>query len=83
MHPAPLMLHETDLLELEVPSACFGNRVRSKRRNATPMPSLSGWGQGSDGHNVAISHPEGRGLKSAMNNALKDAQARPLPTLIM
>ena len=34
------------------------------------MP-VFGWGQASDGHNVAISHPEGRGLRDAMVNALK------------
>lgn len=35
---------------------------------------LAGWGQASDGHNVAISHPEGDGLQRAMNKAMNDAQ---------
>ena len=46
----------------------------AKRRGATPYAKFIGWGQASDGHNVAISHPEGRGLRDAMTKALKDAQ---------
>ena len=49
----------------------------AKRRNATSYAKFIGWGQGSDGHNVAISHPEGRGLQGAMENALKDAKLSP------
>jgi 3-oxoacyl-[acyl-carrier-protein] synthase-1 len=45
-----------------------------KKRNINSYAKFLGWGQGSDGHNVAISHPEGRGLQSAMRNALKDAR---------
>lgn len=41
------------------------------RRGVKPYCELAGWGQASDGHNVAISHPEGTGLKRAMENALK------------
>lgn len=48
-----------------------------KRRNATPYAKFSGWGQGSDGHNVAISHPDGRGLQGAMKNALRDSKFVP------
>jgi 3-oxoacyl-[acyl-carrier-protein] synthase-1 len=48
-----------------------------KRRNINSYAKFLGWGQGSDGHNVAISHPEGRGLQSAMRNALKDAGLAP------
>ena len=48
-----------------------------RRRGATPYAKFTGWGQGSDGHNVAISHPEGRGLKDSMQNALKDAEISP------
>ena len=33
----------------------------AQRRGAQPYAKFIGWGQGSDGHNVAISHPEGRG----------------------
>ena len=47
----------------------------ARRRGSTPYACFSGWGQASDGHNVAISHPEGRGLRDSMNKALKDAQA--------
>ena len=46
----------------------------AKRRNVQSYAKFLGWGQGSDGHNVAISHPEGRGLKGAMANALRDAK---------
>jgi 3-oxoacyl-[acyl-carrier-protein] synthase-1 len=40
------------------------------RRGVTPYCELAGWGQASDGHNVAISHPEGLGLRAAMERAL-------------
>ncbi len=40
------------------------------RRGVTPYCELAGWGQASDGHNVAISHPEGTGSRVAMENAL-------------
>lgn len=39
------------------------------RRGSTPYAELLGWGQSSDGHNVAISHPEGHGLIRAINHA--------------
>ncbi len=42
-----------------------------RRRGVTPYAEVLGWGQASDGHNVAISHPEGAGLASAMRNAFK------------
>ena len=48
------------------------------RRNANSYAKFSGWGQGSDGHNVAISHPDGRGLRGAMTNALKDSKMTPM-----
>ena len=48
----------------------------AKRRGANPYARFLGWGQASDGHNVAISHPEGRGLQEAMKKALKDAKIR-------
>jgi len=47
------------------------------RRGATPYCELLGWGQSSDGHNVAISHPEGRGLCQAMKLALKSTGLKP------
>ncbi len=43
------------------------------RRGATPYAELAGWGQASDGYNVAISHPEGVGLATAMRRALRSA----------
>jgi 3-oxoacyl-[acyl-carrier-protein] synthase-1 len=41
------------------------------RRGVAPYCELAGWGQASDGYNVAISHPEGAGLRSAVERALK------------
>ncbi len=41
------------------------------RRGVTPYCEVAGWAQASDGHNVAISHPEGLGLRAAMANALR------------
>ena len=38
---------------------------------------LAGWGQASDGYNVAISHPEGIGLSDAMRRCLADANLAP------
>ena len=48
----------------------------AERRGALPYARFLGWGQASDGHNVAISHPEGRGLTDAMTNALQDAKVK-------
>ena len=47
------------------------------RRDVDPIAEIVGWGQASDGHNVAISHPEGIGLSDAMDRALSDAQVQP------
>ena len=44
-----------------------------ERRGATVYGEIIGWGQASDGYNVAISHPDGRGLQAAIRSALKDA----------
>lgn len=35
---------------------------------------MIGWGQAGDGHSVAISHPEGAGLREAMRRTLADAR---------
>jgi 3-oxoacyl-[acyl-carrier-protein] synthase I len=43
------------------------------RRGVTPYVEIAGWGQASDGHNVAISHPEGEGLRRAMVHAMRAA----------
>ena len=47
------------------------------RRGVKPYCEIIGWGQASDGHNVAISHPEGTGLRSAIDRALKAAKIGP------
>jgi 3-oxoacyl-[acyl-carrier-protein] synthase-1 len=41
----------------------------ANRRGAEPYCEMLGWGQASDGYNVAISHPEGTGSRIAMENA--------------
>ena len=40
-------------------------------RGAAAYCEVAGWGQASDGHNVAISHPDGHGLRAAIENALR------------
>ncbi len=47
------------------------------RRGVTPYCEVVGWGQASDGHNVAISHPEGHGLRTAMETALRVTRTAP------
>jgi 3-oxoacyl-[acyl-carrier-protein] synthase-1 len=47
------------------------------RRGATPYAEVLGWGQASDGYNVAISHPEGQGSAASMQNALQAAGVAP------
>ncbi len=47
------------------------------RRGVTPYAEVLGWGQASDGWNVAISHPEGSGSAAAMTNALRAAKVAP------
>jgi|MGYP001554806717 3-oxoacyl-[acyl-carrier-protein] synthase-1 len=42
-----------------------------KRRGAKIYCEVAGWGQASDGYNVAISHPEGHGLRAAIEHALR------------
>ena len=42
----------------------------AKARGANVYARYAGWGQASDGYNVAISHPEGDGLARAMRIAL-------------
>jgi 3-oxoacyl-[acyl-carrier-protein] synthase-1 len=48
-----------------------------KRRGAKTYCEIAGWGQASDGYNVAISHPEGIGLRVAMTNALRQTGIEP------
>jgi 3-oxoacyl-[acyl-carrier-protein] synthase-1 len=47
------------------------------RRQSKVYAEVAGWGQASDGHNVAISHPEGEGLRMAIENALKYSEVAP------
>ena len=48
-----------------------------ERRGAMTYCEMAGWGQASDGYNVAISHPEGSGLRVAMTNALRQTGIEP------
>jgi 3-oxoacyl-[acyl-carrier-protein] synthase I len=47
------------------------------RRGSKPYCELAGWGQASDGYNVAISHPDGEGLRVAIENALRQSDVAP------
>ena len=47
------------------------------RRGARPYAEVLGWGQASDGYNVAISHPDGAGSRLAMVNALRQSRVAP------
>ncbi len=47
------------------------------RRGAQPYAELLGWGQASDGYNVAISHPDGGGSEAAMRRGLSAAGLAP------
>lgn len=49
----------------------------ARARGARMQAELAGWGQAGDGHSVAISHPEGAGLREAMRRALADAKVTP------
>jgi 3-oxoacyl-(acyl-carrier-protein) synthase len=49
----------------------------ARRRGANARAELIGWGQASDGHSVATSHPDGAGLREAMRRALSDATTDP------
>ena len=48
-----------------------------RRRGSRPYCEMLGWGQGSDGHSVAMSHPEGVGLVTAMARALEACEIAP------
>ena len=49
----------------------------ARRRGAKTYAEVLGWGQASDGHSVATSHPDGAGLRNAMQRALRDAAVAP------
>ena len=57
-------------LVLEAPGA-------AKKRGARALTVAAGWGQASDGFRIAASHPEGAGLRLAMERALADAGVLP------
>jgi len=46
-------------------------------RGAAALAEVSGWGQAADGYSIAASHPEGAGLRLAMERALADAALGP------
>jgi len=48
----------------------------ARSRGAHIYAELAGWGQAGDGYSVAASHPEGAGLRSAMQRTLADAGVR-------
>jgi 3-oxoacyl-[acyl-carrier-protein] synthase I len=47
------------------------------RRGVQPYAEVLGWGQASDGYNVAISHPEGSGSAASMTLALRASRVPP------
>jgi 3-oxoacyl-[acyl-carrier-protein] synthase-1 len=47
------------------------------RRGVKPYAEMVGWGQASDGYNVAISHPEGHGSAAAMARAFRATGVEP------
>ena len=49
------------------------NEEVAKARGAKIYARIRGWGQASDGYNVAVPHPEGTGVINAANRALVDA----------
>lgn len=46
-------------------------------RGGRVLAYFEGWGQASDGHHVAITHPEGAGLERAMREALASSGVAP------
>lgn len=46
-------------------------------RGARIQAEVAGWGQSADGYSIAVSHPEGAGLRRAMDAALRDARVDP------
>ncbi|HVU17930.1 MAG TPA: beta-ketoacyl-[acyl-carrier-protein] synthase family protein [Candidatus Didemnitutus sp.] len=53
------------------------NADLARQRGARVYAELAGWGQAGDGHSVAISHPQGAGLREAMRRTLADAGVTP------
>jgi 3-oxoacyl-[acyl-carrier-protein] synthase I len=49
----------------------------ARARGAPILAEMIGWGQSSDGYNLAISDPDGRGLALALKRALQSARVTP------
>lgn len=49
----------------------------AQERGVPILAEIAGWGQSADGHSMAMSHPEGAGLRLAMQRALADAGVAP------
>ncbi len=49
----------------------------ARARGAHIQAELVGWGQAGDGYNIVASHPEGAGLRTAMQRTLADARVAP------
>lgn len=45
----------------------------AQQRRTKPIAELLGWGQASDGYNVAAPHPQGKGIRQAMENCLQSS----------
>jgi 3-oxoacyl-[acyl-carrier-protein] synthase-1 len=53
------------------------SEAAARARGATPLAEFLGWGQSADGHSIAQSEPDGRGLEVAMRRALAAAGVVP------
>jgi len=53
------------------------SETHAKKRGARPLAFLTGWGLTSDAEHLTRPHPEGRGLRLAMEAALRRAQIAP------
>lgn len=49
----------------------------ARRRGATVYAEVTGYGMAADAHRLLTPHPEGRGLATAIRNALRDARLNP------
>jgi 3-oxoacyl-[acyl-carrier-protein] synthase-1 len=53
------------------------NAAVARARGARVYAEIAGWGQAADGYNVASSHPDGAGLRSALQRTLADSGLKP------
>lgn len=56
---------------------CLESEEAARARGARVQARMLGWGQATDGHHVAIAHPEGAGLRRAMEQALAACRLTP------